>query len=411
LSINDRWHTRDKTRTAEYGCTERWQVRWRDATGRQRKKSYARKIDAEAFDAKVRTQLADGTYIDPAAGQVTFMAYAEEWRVARTHDLATAERVESLLRVHVYSAEGTPGRSTTGAPAIGDYPLRVLAQRPSLLQAWIAGLRLHPNTARKVAGDVSQVFNAAVDDGILPRNPLRAKSVQLPKKVRTEAVPWTAAQVAAVAAELPEQLAALPYLGAAIGARQGELFALALEDVDWLRRSVRVERQVKFAGGRWYFDPVKNEKARDVPLSDRVLPLLSEHVRRFAPVEVTLPWGKPDGPPLTLPLLFTWPAAEAIKRTGFNPMWIRAWKRAGVPDRGRKNGVHVLRHTAASSWLSGGLGLAKVAAFLGDTQQVVLNTYSHFMPGDDDRARELIDAFFAEPEAEPSARDVPRASR
>ena len=55
----------------------------------------------------------------------------------------------------------------------------------------------------------------------------------------------------------------------------------------------------------------------------------------------------------------------------------------------------MLRHTAASTWLSKGLSLAKVAAYLGDTKEVVLATYAHFMPGDDDRAREIMNAFFA----------------
>jgi hypothetical protein len=59
------------------------------------------------------------------------------------------------------------------------------------------------------------------------------------------------------------------------------------------------------------------------------------------------------------------------------------------PERGPQNGCHVLRHTAASAWLSAGLSLAKGAAYLGDTKEAVLATYPHFMP-DDDRAREII---------------------
>jgi integrase len=65
-----------------------------------------------------------------------------------------------------------------------------------------------------------------------------------------------------------------------------------------------------------------------------------------------------------------------------------------VPDRGRQNGCHVLRHTAASAWLSAGLRLPRVAAYLGDTKEVVLATYAHFMPDDEDRAREAMNAFF-----------------
>ena len=55
----------------------------------------------------------------------------------------------------------------------------------------------------------------------------------------------------------------------------------------------------------------------------------------------------------------------------------------------------MLRHAAASAWLSAGLSLAKVAAYLGDTKEIVLATYAHFMPDDDNRAREIMNAFFA----------------
>jgi len=70
----------------------------------------------------------------------------------------------------------------------------------------------------------------------------------------------------------------------------------------------------------------------------------------------------------------------------------------------------VTRHTAASAWLSAGVGLAKVAALLGDTQEVVLATYSHFVPGDEDRARLAMEHFWADPEDTASAPDVPRAN-
>ena len=72
---------------------------------------------------------------------------------------------------HAYAADGTPGRTPLGAPAIGDQELRTLARRTSLMQGWISGLRLGPDSARKVIADVSQVFAAALDDGIITRNP------------------------------------------------------------------------------------------------------------------------------------------------------------------------------------------------------------------------------------------------
>lgn len=245
--------------------------------------------------------------------------------------------------------------------------------------------------------------------------------IQKPDAVKTEAVPWTAVQVAAVAAGLPAHLAALPFLGAACGLRQGEAFGLAKGDLDFLRRTVHVEVQVKLVARQLHFAPLKNHKtckARDVPLAGPVLPILAEHIRQHPPVEVTLPWHDPRDPakhgkPVTRELVFAWRGREAINRGSFNPVWRRAWRGAGIPDRGRLNGFHVTRHTAASAWLSAGvaLALAKVAALLGDTQEVVLATYSHFLPGDEDRARLVMEQFWAAVQDGSSALNVPRIAR
>ncbi len=150
------------------------------------------------------------------------------------------------------------------------------------------------------------------------------------------------------------------------------------------------------------FAPVKNGKARDVPVADLAILVLAEHVRKYPPVAITLPWGGPDGKPVTRKLLFT-TAGRALNRNAFNRLWQKAWRAVGVdPARGRQNGCHVLRHTAASAWL----GLPKVAAYLGDTKEVVLATYAHFMPDDDDRARVIMNAFFEQAPGGSSAADV-----
>jgi integrase len=353
--------------------------------------------------------------VDPSAGEITLQAYAESWRARQTHDTASAERVAGSFRRHVYSAPRTPGRTPAGAPSIGDYPLRALARRPSIVQGWLAGIPLHPNSVRLVASLLSPVFTAGVEDGLIGKNPLKASQVRLPKAVKREVTAWSAEQVAAVAAELPARWSALAALGAAIGARQGELFALAVDDIDFLRRNAHVAVQVKYVGGRFTFAPVKNRKVRDTPVSARVIPILAEHVRLHPPGKVTLPWHdlkdpKQHGKPVTRRLLFTRPDGGALNRMSFNRAWTKAWKAAGVPA-GRPNGCHVLRHTAASAWLSAGLGLARVAAYLGDTQEVILRTYSHFMPDDEDRAREIMDRFLEPLSGSSSAPDVPRVAR
>ena len=96
--------------------------------------------------------------------------------------------------------------------------------------------------------------------------------------------------------------------------------------------------------------------------------------------------------------------------------WYRAQEKAGItPPRAkgekrkaaRDQGMHALRHTAASAWLSAGADIVAVAAWLGDTVETVHRTYAHLMPDADDRGRKAMDQFFKRVGDEGSAPNVP----
>ena len=117
---------------------------------------------------------------------------------------------------------------------------------------------------------------------------------------------------------------------------------------------------------------------------------------------------------VTFPLLVTRPGGRALNRTRFNEShWRPARQKAGIVpapkpgtrrDPAREHGMHALRHTAASAWLTAGIDIAAVAAWLGDTVKTVHETYAHMMPGADERGRKAMDQFFTQPG---SALDVP----
>lgn len=409
MAVYDRWHKTEKqpdgsvktVRSASYGKGMRWQVRWRDEDGDQQKKNFPKKsgkdpeVHAEAYDAQIQHQLDTGTYVAPADANTPFQTFAEDWRKSRPHDVPTAIRVEGEFRKHVY-------------PVIGARPLRELAKRPTISQAWISGLQLAPSSANQVIRDVSAVFSAAMDDGLIPRNPLRARSVTRPQAAERKVQPWALYEVEAIAAALPKRYRVIPYLGVGSGQRQGEMFGLALDegdpDVDFLRRVIHVRRQVRLIGDKPVFAPLKNGKTHDVPLSDSLAPILAEHIRRVSPVAVTLPWKTLDGKAVTHMLLLTREDGRPMNRTRFNEsQWHPALKAAGIKVC-RENGCHRLRHTAASAWISEGIDVTAVAAFLGDTVKTVVEYYAHLMPDAEDRARTAMDAFFR---SEASAPDVP----
>jgi integrase len=74
--------------------------------------------------------------------------------------------------------------------------------------------------------------------------------------------------------------------------------------------------------------------------------------------------------------------------------------------------MHVLRHTAASAWLAGGVDVRTLADWLGhEDPGFTLRTYTHLMPNAADRGRKAMDAFLGAQTDNPSAQNVPSGTR
>lgn len=438
MAVYDRWH-RDPAGggrpcrcgrgrnllypSAAHGKGKRWQVRWDDPAAperRQLRRNFELRDPApgeppdpgrhaSAFDKLIQGQLVTRTYTDPRAGEVRLRDYAETWRKTRSHSEHTAALLAARLANHVYEGEPGSGRTPSGAVSIGQHPMALLAQRPTLAAAWIASLKgplPAERSRRQVFDDVSAICAAAVEDGITGRNPLKSAVVGKPGRGGPRAVPFTAAQLAAIEGNLPPRLRVLPRLAAGTGMREMELAALGAGDIQFLGRRprIRVERQLKQAGGALVFAPLKNRKPHEVPLAPAVARLLAAHMEQFPPAEVTLPWHEPGsrghGEMVTVRLVLGGPLTRGALQS--------AWRTAAAKAAGaaRRDGqrhltvtgwnMHRLRHTYASVQLRAGVDVVRVAAWMGDTVDVVVRTYAHLMPGDDDDGgRAAVDAFLA----------------
>jgi integrase len=144
---------------------------------------------------------------------------------------------------------------------------------------------------------------------------------------------------------------------------------LNVADVDFLRRTIRVERQRLQSG----LAPVKSKASRrTVPVGQVVIDELAAH-------------------------LATYPSEGAlfVEELGA-PLSYTRWKRL-LRDAASEAGVevtsHSLRHFAASALISGGASVKQVQTFLGQSSAVItLRTYAHMFPGDEDRTRDVLDA-------------------
>jgi integrase len=387
VHIEDRWERvadGRRVRTDRHGSGRRWRARYLDPDGRQRSRTFARKVEAERFLATVETDKLRGAYIDPDAGRVTLREYGDEWLAGRTFDESTREVVRSRLRVHVY-------------PHMGDRELAAI--RPSHVQAWLRGLQqsLAPRYVRVIFANLSAILAAAVDDERIVKNPCRASSVRPPRSDPARVEPWLGKQVEAVHDTLPERYRVMVTLAAGLGLRQGEVFGLAVEDVDFLRGVVHVRRQVKIVASSLVFAPPKGGKTRDVPIPQAVALELSAHIVAHPPHEVTLQWQTTDGAPTTAALLLVTRERKALNRNYVNTyLWGPAVTKAGL-ERVRSNGMHALRHWYASVLLEAGVSIKALSEYLGHADPgFTLRTYTHLMPSSEAKAREAVDKALAQ---------------
>src|SRR5581483_605096 len=72
----------------------RWRARYRAPDGRERSKTFDRRIDAERCLTSIEHSKLVGNYVDPAAGRITFKCFAETWRTIQVHRSGTAQSVE-----------------------------------------------------------------------------------------------------------------------------------------------------------------------------------------------------------------------------------------------------------------------------------------------------------------------------
>lgn len=392
-----------KVKSDRHGKGKRWLAVWEDPDGRERSAAFERKLDAENKVSAMEVDIQRGDYIDPHAGKVLFGEVAERWLASRLVDPASMMRYDTVYRLHV-------------GPAFAKKQVKAIL--PSSIQTWIRELsnRFEASTVRAAFLVLQGVLELAVADEALRRNPAKSPIIQVPTHNGEEIQAWSDDRVAAVIDAHPDLFRTVPILGAACGLRQGELFGLALEDIDFDEKVVRVRRQVKKLTNGFVYALPKSDRERSVPLPDWAAQAVRLHVQRVPPLVWTMPWERPGGRPRTHNLLFRWTDDTFIRYRSYSEsIWKPALVAAGViPEpvmdprqrpryiTTRREGLHQLRHYYASVLLAGGVSIRELAEHLGHRDPAfTLRVYAHLQPGCHDRARQVMDDRLFRPRAVP----------
>jgi integrase len=329
-----------------------WQVRYRDPNGRGRARNCARKTDATRFAHAVETDKVRGDWLDPRLGKVTFAEWADEWLVqAANLKPKTRHDYERTLVNHVL-------------PAFGDTPIGAIDRMDmrrfsaSLTEAGTGASTLH--AAVKVA---RLVFGVAIDAGAIKANP--ASRLRLPRPPRTEMHFLTPPQVEALAGSIGPTYATLIRFAAYSGLRAGEIGALRIGRLDFLRGQVEVAESLAEVNGRLLFGPTKTYANRHVPLPPFLRDELAAHLA-----------GRPHDPDA---LLFTASHGGPLRHNLFYRRHYKpAVAAAGLPVDLR---FHDLRHTYAAFCIASTADPYAVMRRMGHSSiTVTYNTYGHLFP-------------------------------
>lgn len=342
-----------------------WRVRWRDETGKQNAKHFPRKADAQRFKTTVESDMLSGKYVSPAAGLVTFRSFYDQWSKHQLWESGTREGFDLVVKQAEFA----------------DLPLGKIKR--SHVESWVKAMdtkNFAPQTIRNRLAWSRTVFRAAIADQHLAVDPSAGvRTPRLAPKSERMTIP-TADEVRTLLEHSPAWFKPMIALGAFGGLRIGEVNGLQGSDVDFLRRTIKVNRQVqRRAGSPLEIRAPKYQSFRTVSAPEGLLTILSQHMEQVG-LYGDDGWFMPgrDGGA-------AWPRTVDYH-------WTRTRDAAGL-----RVTFHSLRHFYASGLIAAGCDVVTVQHALGHkSASVTLDVYSHLWETSEDTTRAaaqgLVDA-------------------
>ena len=239
-------------------------------------------------------------------------------------------------------------------------------------------------TILKIHSILSSALSQAVKMGVIVRNPV---SLTMPPKEPSEEMKiLDESQVSQLQiAAAGSRLEALIHLALATGMREMELLGLRWTDLDWVRKTLKIERQLaRPEEGPVRFAPPKTKSGRrTLTLGGKTIEVLRHHYdRQHAERKAAGEKWQENG------LIFPNSLGGPIHPHNLLRDYRKLLQAAGLP----RFRFHDLRHTAASLMLNHGIPPIVVSRRLGHARaSITLDVYGHLLPSMQNEAAEIID--------------------
>jgi integrase len=356
---------------------------WSTRDGRKVRRTFPTVSAARSWRADALVALRKGTLRAPST--TTLRQAAEAWldgahvgvvrtRAGDPYKPSALRSYEASLRNRVLPELGAAKLSAITRLDLQDFADRLLAEG------------LDPSTVRNHLMPLRAIYRRALNRGEIALHPTAGLELPAARGRRDRvADPEEARQLIAA---LPPQDRAIWATALYAGLRRGELMALRWDDVDLDERRIRVARSWD-AKERITVAPKSAAGVRTVPMPAELRAQLLEHRLRTGRGEGFV-FGADGATPFTY--------SSAVRRAE------RAWRRAGL----RKIGLHEARHTCASLMIAARIPVKALSSYMGHaTIAITLDRYAHLLPGSEDEAAQLLDAYLSRGDAQPAIGSVP----
>jgi hypothetical protein len=153
-------------RTTSDGAA-RYDVRYRDPSGKVRTRTFIRRKDADRLANTVEADKLRGRWVDPTAGRVTFRTFATSWVETRTTSRGrlaprTVEMYRHQLRAYILPTFGDVELARITATAVRDWHPRLIATG-------------HTSQAAKTYRLFRAILATAVAEDLIIKNPCAIK--------------------------------------------------------------------------------------------------------------------------------------------------------------------------------------------------------------------------------------------
>lgn len=317
--------------------------------GRRYREKVGTETMAKKALAKITVAKVENRYFDiKRESKITFRQIAQQFFETYSQPCKKSARGDgySIRRLNTHFGDTRLGNVTK--LSIEEYKLKRKVQ--------VSG----PTVNRDLAL-IKTIFNKAIEWGKATHNPVKKVKFFPEHDPRMRFL--EKGEVDALLRNCSQWLRPIVIVGLHTGMREGEIFDLRWDDINFHSRNVRVR-------------PAKSGEGRNIPMNKSLFNELQAMKKN-----------------LDSPYIFSNTDNEKITRHGkFRKQWCNAVKQSGILDFH----FHDLRHTFASHLVMRGVELKTVQELLGHKSTKMTERYSHLSPRHKSKAVMVLDSVFAE---------------